>query len=108
MRFPIVVGVLFLALLPVASACGGQSETNKHDSAGVKLQTQGDFLGAIEEFNEAIRLDPGNSNAYTNRGFAYNQLGMYQRAIEDLDDAIRLDPDRAEAYNNRAFSYYNV
>ena len=67
-----------------------------------------DFRGATEEFDEAIRLDPGNANAYTNRGFAYNQLGMYQRAIEDLDDAIRLDPDRAEAYNNRAFSYYNV
>ncbi len=63
---------------------------------------------AIEDYNKAIRLKPGNieaSEAYNNRGNVYTKLGQYQMAIEDYNKAIRLKPDYAYAYNDRGIVY---
>ena len=44
---------------------------------------------ALRLFDEAIRLDPKNPDAYVGRGRAYVELGQTQRAIQDFDEAIR-------------------
>ena len=62
-----------------------------------------DKLGsAIDDYDEAIRLDPQFASAYYNRGLAYQRLGQSERAIKDFNEAIRLNPQYAAAYNNRA------
>jgi tetratricopeptide (TPR) repeat protein len=63
---------------------------------------------AVEQFTEAIRLDPEYADAYNNRGDAYDKLGEYQLAIEDYDDVIRLDPQYAWASNNRGYAYQRL
>ena len=60
---------------------------------------------AIEDYDQTLRLDPGDYSAYNNRGNAYSNLGEYRRAIEDYDQAQRLDPDNAVVYNNRGKAY---
>ncbi|MGD0021789.1 MAG: tetratricopeptide repeat protein [Smithellaceae bacterium] len=62
----------------------------------------------IEYLNEAIRLKPGDAEAYVNRGHAYAKLGEYQRAITDYNEAIRLKPDFSTAYNHRGIVYNNL
>ena len=42
---------------------------------------------AIVEFNEAIEMNPGDANAYDNRGLAYYYKGQYDQAISDYDKA---------------------
>ena len=64
-----------------------------------------EYPRAIEDHDEAIRLDPQFAVAYTNRGNAYQNLREYPRAIEDFNEAIRLDPQLALAYVNRALAY---
>jgi len=59
----------------------------------------------IEDFDEAIRLDPQYAKAYNNRGLTYCDLGQFERGIEHYDEAIRLDPQHAEAYYNRGLTY---
>jgi tetratricopeptide (TPR) repeat protein len=66
----------------------------------------GEHARAIEDYDQALRLDPGIAYAYYKRGNAYGHLGEYSRAIEDYDQALRLDPDYANAYNNRAWALY--
>ena len=63
---------------------------------------------ALRSLNDAIRLNPKLSDAYTNRGAAYNVLGRYERGIQDLDEAIKLDPYSTTAYNNRGNAYGNL
>ena len=63
---------------------------------------------SIEDYNEAIRLDPDDANAYYNRGWDYDELGEYEKAIEDYSQVIRLDPNHTNAYNNRGLSYANL
>ncbi len=58
---------------------------------------------AIADYNEAIRLDPKFTAAYTNRGIAWRSKGEYDRAVADYSEAIRLDPKNIYSYNARAW-----
>ena len=48
---------------------------------------------AIEDYDQAIRLNPNFAEAFYNRGVAYDGKGQPDRAIEDYDQAIRLNPN---------------
>src|SRR6266851_4210195 len=56
---------------------------------------------AIQDYDEAIRLDPSNAPAFNNRGYAHRSKGDLKRALQDFDQAIRLDPGYALAFKNR-------
>ncbi|MEG4581289.1 tetratricopeptide repeat protein [Microcoleus sp. MON1_C5] len=61
-------------------------------------------LGPIDfniDFNEAIRLNPNDAEAYHCRGVVHYQQGDLKRAIADFNEAIRLAPNYAKAYSNR-------
>ena len=49
---------------------------------------------ALEEYNQALRLNPRDSYIFCNAGLARLALGQDAKAQEDFDRAIRLDPDR--------------
>ena len=70
-----------------------------YNNRGVAYHLQGQYQRAIQDFDQAIRLQPDNAIAYNNRGGDYGRMGQTQRAILDFDKAIELDPDNAEAYN---------
>ena len=61
--------------------------------------------GAIEDFNEVIRINPMLAGAYSNRGTVYYDMGDYTRAIEDFDREIANNPEYAEPYFDRAVAY---
>ena len=48
------------------------------------------YEAAIQDYNEAIRLNPKYSVAYYNRGLAKLLLGRIDEARSDLQTALRL------------------
>jgi tetratricopeptide (TPR) repeat protein len=61
---------------------------------------------ALEDFDEAIRLNPNFAAALISRGVVYGHKGQYDHACEDYNHAIRLNPNSelmAVAVNNRDF-----
>ena len=60
-----------------------------------------DYDKAIDDYTEAIRLDPGIAPAYNNRGAAWGAKKDFDKVIADCNEAIRLDPGFAFAYDNR-------
>lgn len=72
-----------------------------HFNRGIDKSNMGDWMGAIEDWSAAIRLQPDYAEAYINRGVVRRSLGLHEAAIADYDQAIRLKPNDAEAYNNR-------
>ena len=48
---------------------------------------------AIDDYSEAIRIDPSDKNFFNNRGVAFTQKGDYDSAMRDYDQAIHLDPN---------------
>lgn len=56
-----------------------------------KTRTElGDAKGAIEDYNQALRLNPELAEAYGNRGLLYSQMGDRQAALADLQRAAQL------------------
>ena len=99
---------------------------------GILFAGRGDYEMAIEDFTEALALDPSLTTAYTLRGRAYYagvsyvtsvgenfsgvgalarvgtspaQQQAYEKAIADFTQAIRLDPSYASAYISRGVAY---
>jgi tetratricopeptide (TPR) repeat protein len=60
-----------------------------------------DNVRKIEDYDNALRLNPTIADAYNNRGVAKKHLGRFAEAIADYDRAILLKPDFAVAYFNR-------
>lgn len=67
----------------------------------------GDYERAVEAFDEAIRLDPRDAEAYYLRGSAYSYLGRFKRALEDGSAAVLLDPTDASSHNERGAGHLN-
>src|SRR5207248_8403457 len=62
---------------------------------------------AIEDYDEAIRLDPKNADAYNNRGAVYKRLGQNKSAIESYTQALEADP-RSEEHTSELQSPYEL
>jgi tetratricopeptide (TPR) repeat protein len=68
---------------------------------------QFDMVKAVDEFTEAIRLNPNYAEAYYQRGIIYGGPWLYENAaIEDFSQAIRINPNYKEAYKERYNMYY--
>ncbi len=86
----------------------GKDLAAAYNNRGSDYVGLGEYRRAIEDFDEALRLDPDFTLAYNNRGLAYGDLGELRRAIEDYDQALRIDPGYAVAYYKRGNAYYNL
>jgi tetratricopeptide (TPR) repeat protein len=86
----------------------GKDLVGAYNNRGVAYKNLGEYRRAIQDYDQALRLDPGYAVVYSNRGVAYGDLGEYRRAIQDHDQALRLDPDDAIAYTNRGEAYRNL
>ncbi len=53
----------------------------------------GDYHGAIEDFDESIRLNPKKVLLYYDRGLSNEVLGQHEAAEADFAKAKELDPD---------------
>ena len=68
---------------------------------GIELYAQEDYNAAISNFDDAIRLDSNNAEAYSYRGVSKGGLGKNSEGLTDINEAIRLAPDLAIAYNHK-------
>lgn len=79
---------------------------------GNSYYKKGKFKQAIEDYSQAISLNPKDAEAYFFRGLTYYKKWFKKayendldRAIEDYTQAISLAPNYISAYNNRGFAY---
>ena len=73
-----------------------------HNNRGDAYLAQGNTDAAINDYDQAIGLNPDFARPFNNRGFAYLKKGDYDRALKDFDQAIKLNPNYARAFANRA------
>jgi tetratricopeptide (TPR) repeat protein len=56
---------------------------------------------AVQDFNEAIRINPKDPEAYNNRCFSLAAIGNLQPALKDCNEALRLKPELFIALDSR-------
>jgi len=61
---------------------------------GISLDGLKRYEEAITAFDQAIRLDPNNARAYSNKGISPNGLKRYEEAIAAFDQASRIGKDK--------------
>jgi tetratricopeptide (TPR) repeat protein len=83
-------------------AWGGQRREKlavTHNNRGTAYADQGKYEQAIQDYEEAIRLDPGYTHANYNRVLAHLEKGDQDPAVRDNNQAVRLDSGNADASN---------
>ena len=68
------------------------------NDAEVRLN-YGNYEGAIECYQEALKLNPKNANAFFGMGFRQKNLKDEVKAIESFHKALEINPNFAECYN---------
>ena len=72
---------------------------------GIDKFEEGNVLGAIKDFNAAIKLDPKMAEAYWGRGSVYAEMEEFEPALKDLNTCIKINPGVGDAFYNRAFVF---
>jgi tetratricopeptide (TPR) repeat protein len=78
------------------------------NNQGVEKVAKADYKGALQDFNQAIKLSPKFPEAYVGRGIVYSVQGKRATAIQEFTRAIKLNPKFAEAYLYRADDYLQL
>ena len=68
-------------------------------------QNLGENEKALNDYNNALKIDPFFCQGYINRGYVYSSLKDFHSAIDDCSMAIKLDPYNIDAYANRGNFY---
>jgi tetratricopeptide (TPR) repeat protein len=63
---------------------------------------------AIEDYGEALTLDPSLGWAYNNRCWSRGLLRQSTEALNDCNEALRLLPDQPEVLDSRALAYWQL
>jgi len=85
-------------------------ETTKNLAAayffrGAAHVTKKDFDRAIADYNQAVTIDPTESDYLNSRAAAYEAKGDINRAMADYDKAIQINPKSIYAFNSRGASF---
>lgn len=59
---------------------------------GAAYLEKNDYDNAIKEFDQAIKLDPKQYDAWQRRGLSYQQKGQLDEALDDYSQALSLNP----------------
>jgi len=68
-----------------ACGCGGIGRND--NAAGVQLYQQGNYLGAVDHFQQALAKQPGNADCFYNLGATYHQQSKLFGRPADLQTA---------------------
>ena len=63
-----------------------------HNNLGCALEERGDWAGALEQYQAAIRVDAKQAASHTNLGNLLDKLGQPADALAEYREAIRLQP----------------
>jgi tetratricopeptide (TPR) repeat protein len=76
-----------------------------HNSRGAALAARSKPHEALEQYREAVALNPLFAEAWNNQAVALSKSGDPDGALSSYTQAIEIDDDYAEAYYNRANTY---
>jgi Flp pilus assembly protein TadD len=79
-----------------------------HNNLGQRLQAQGKYEDAIEEFRKALAINPNFSGALNNMGVCYGKLRRYPEAKAAFEKALEVSSHDVYALNNLAVMHVEM
>ena len=104
--------LLSVALGILLVGCGRQSQSARRVEELLQqaddLHNAGEFLSAVQVYDEAIRLDASSVQALYSRGASWMAAEEFEKAGTDFTAAIRLSPEDPSLYGSRALAHYSL
>ena len=75
---------------------------------GSVLLQQQQYDEALQKFNQANSIAPGNATVYNMMGICYLRTREYDRALEAFNTSLELVPSYSDARNNRGTTYLTL
>ncbi|NJL81594.1 MAG: tetratricopeptide repeat protein [Richelia sp. RM2_1_2] len=94
----IASNAIFLSAKP-ANALGSSVLAQAKENAefyynrGSARANSGDIKGGIEDYNQALKINPNYAEAYNSRGYARASSGDIKGATEDFNQALKINPN---------------
>ena len=99
-----VLAILLLLALPLSQARAAESYPDSLWNAGVAAYTEGDFAGALQDWEEIRSAGLMSRELYYNLGNAYFKNGEIAPAILWYERALKLDPSDADVRHNLEYT----
>ncbi len=94
-------------LIRLAESSGPDSSFT-HMVMGSMLHSVGLYDSALEELNEALRIDPSSQTARLHKGYVLERKGLHTEAAEQFRRLMDEHADWAEAYVGLGISLYGL
>lgn len=91
-----------------AQSIGRLEEGGKVDEELQRRRQSRALAQALEDYNQAIALNPKLAAAWYNKGNILSSQGDYTSAIQCYTEAIGVDPDFGRCYYNRGLAYLRI
>jgi tetratricopeptide (TPR) repeat protein len=91
----------------IATGKASPSDPKTHNNLGDMYARHGDMKMAIQEFGEAIRLNPGYAAAYYNTGNTYKHMKNDEEAVKYFRQTLEINPGIWQAYMNIAVYHFD-
>ncbi|MGZ4863999.1 MAG: tetratricopeptide repeat protein [Halobacteriota archaeon] len=74
-------------------------------SQATDLLNKHDIEGAIQMYQEALKLDPDDPTALTGLGAAFDEAGELENSVDCYKKALKVDPDNVIAHTGLGVAY---
>src|SRR6059058_378607 len=78
------------------------------NSRGIAYRLKGDYDRAIQDYSQAIKINPNFAAAFDNRCWARAVVGILKPALADCNEALRLMPNNAATLESRGFVFLKM
>jgi len=96
------------AQVPTAPQKDAATRSDEAFAKGVGLHQAGDIIGAIDAYDQALKLTPWRLDARSNLGAALVRLGRFDEAIEQYRKALETDPGQVGIRFNLGLALYKA
>jgi serine/threonine protein kinase/Flp pilus assembly protein TadD len=83
-------------------------EKHVHLDLGSIYWSRKHYDNAIEEFNQALKLDPNNGDALNSLAFVYVEMEDYEKAIESFKRYVSVSPGDANPLDSMGYCYFSM
>jgi Flp pilus assembly protein TadD len=97
---------MILFLFFCFSSCSNKEQlAQKHFKKGFEYHNQGALDKAVEEYREALKLNPGFVEVYMNLGAIYVDKKDYDQALQQFKKAVELNYYNTKGHYNLGMVY---
>ncbi|HEX4131833.1 MAG TPA: tetratricopeptide repeat protein [Pirellulales bacterium] len=83
----------------------GEGKSVVYALRGISWLLNQEYVNASRDFDEAVRLEPGNASYHHLRGKSLYLLHKYDDALAEFNESIRLAPSNLVVHNDRAVTW---